>query len=67
MNKSTKASIEKDNIKNILDLEGKIELRYTLEEFLECRRKDVPADSSLPIHTIKKLLSPQKLQRIHHI
>lgn len=34
--------IKKRKAKKLLDLEGKIELSFTLEEFLKKRRKDVP-------------------------
>jgi hypothetical protein len=65
--KNTKPVIEKDNRKTILELCGKVELRYTLEEFLEFRRKDIPTESDLSIHTIKKLLLAKKHQSKHQI
>jgi Arc/MetJ family transcription regulator len=34
--------IRRRRAKKLLDLEGKVELAYTLETFLERRRKDVP-------------------------
>lgn len=34
--------IRRKKTKKLLDLKGKVELAYTLDEFLEQRRKDVP-------------------------
>jgi hypothetical protein len=34
--------IRRKKSKKLLDLKGKVELAYTLDEFLEQRRKDVP-------------------------
>jgi predicted metal-binding transcription factor (methanogenesis marker protein 9) len=34
--------IRRKKAKKLLDLKGKVELAYTLDEFLEQRRKDVP-------------------------
>ncbi|MBA4394330.1 MAG: hypothetical protein C0407_12335 [Desulfobacca sp.] len=34
--------IRRRKAKKLIDLEGKVELAYTLDEFLKQRRKDVP-------------------------
>jgi Arc/MetJ family transcription regulator len=34
--------IRRRRAKKLIDLKGKVELAYTLEEFLQQRRKDVP-------------------------
>jgi hypothetical protein len=34
--------IKRRKAKKLIDLKGKVELAYTLEEFLQQRRKDVP-------------------------
>lgn len=40
--KALEEFIKKRKAKKLLDLEGKIELSFTLTEFLKKRRKDVP-------------------------
>ncbi len=40
--KALEEFIKRRKSKKLIDLEGKIELSFTLEEFIEGRRKDVP-------------------------
>jgi Arc/MetJ family transcription regulator len=40
--KALEEFIRKRKAKKLIDLEGKIELSFTLQEFLDRRRKDVP-------------------------
>ncbi|OHE58789.1 MAG: hypothetical protein A2Z47_09670 [Thermodesulfovibrio sp. RBG_19FT_COMBO_42_12] len=40
--KALEEFIKRRKSKKLIDLEGKIELSFTLEEFVEGRRKDVP-------------------------
>ncbi len=40
--KALEEFIRRRKSKRLIDLEGKIELSFTLKEFLEKRRKDVP-------------------------
>jgi Arc/MetJ family transcription regulator len=40
--KALEEFIKRRKAKKLIDLEGKIELSFTLEEFLEKRKKDVP-------------------------
>jgi Arc/MetJ family transcription regulator len=40
--KALEEFIRRRKAKRLLDLEGKIELAFTLDEFIEKRRKDVP-------------------------
>ena len=40
--KALEEFIKRRKSKKLIDLEGKIELFFTLEEFIEGRRKDVP-------------------------
>jgi Arc/MetJ family transcription regulator len=40
--KALEEFIRRRKAKKLLDLEGKIELSFTLHEFIEKRRKDVP-------------------------
>lgn len=40
--KALEEFIKRRKSKKLIDLEGRIELSFTLEEFIERRRKDVP-------------------------
>lgn len=40
--KALEEFVKKRKTKKLIDLEGKIELSFTLKEFLDRRRKDVP-------------------------
>lgn len=40
--KALEEFVKKRKSKKLIDLEGKIELSFTLKEFLDRRRKDVP-------------------------
>ncbi len=40
--KALEEFIKRRKSKKLIDLEGKVELSFTLEEFIERRRKDVP-------------------------
>ncbi len=40
--KALKEFVRKRKAKKLIDLEGKVELSFTLQEFLKRRKKDVP-------------------------
>lgn len=40
--KALEEFIRRRRVRKLIDLEGKVELSFTLEEFLKRRRKDVP-------------------------